>query len=301
MRFTVSHTTEYRYSAPASESFAELRLYPVDTPNQKVLSRSLKITPDAAVDTYADYFGNTVEFFSIPYRHNELRIETSAEVETHPDTQAEVHGDTSVAEARQIFNSQSVRIFDFLKPTRRVPILDNPASLRAGEAFFSPGDNFGHALLGLNTWIFENFKYNTEVTDVSTPISEVIAAKGGVCQDFAQLMLAILRSYGIPARYVSGYIEAYDPTIPGAEKLVGAAASHAWVEVFLPGGIWWGLDPTNNKPAGEQHVCLAVGRDYDDAAPMRGTYKGATDQQLRVIVSLKRKSEDDTHAPEHPA
>ncbi|MEM8866765.1 MAG: transglutaminase family protein, partial [Verrucomicrobiota bacterium] len=119
---------------------------------------------------------------------------------------------------------------------------------------------------------------------------EIVATRRGVCQDFAHLMLAILRSNGIPARYVSGYIEPFDPT-KADSKLIGAAASHAWVEVYLPGGFWWGLDPTNNQQAGERHVILAMGRDYQDVTPMRGTYKGATDQQLNVMVSLKRSEQ----------
>jgi len=125
------------------------------------------------------------------------------------------------------------------------------------------------------------------VTDVSTPISDVVKHRRGVCQDFANLMLAILRSNGLPARYVSGYIEAFDPE--SGDEMTGAAASHAWVEVYLPGGTWWGLDPTNNQVVGERHIVVAVGRDYHDVAPMRGTYKGANDQKLKVIVSLERR------------
>ncbi|MEM6823123.1 MAG: transglutaminase family protein, partial [Verrucomicrobiota bacterium] len=189
-----------------------------------------------------------------------------------------------VGEARQIYNSTLYQLFEYLQPSALVPFNQH---LRIRKKFFLQAATIGESLLGLNRWIFENFEYQSGSTDLSTPIRDVVMKRRGVCQDFSHLMLAILRSNGIPCRYVSGYIEPNDPTKTGS-KLVGAAASHAWVEVYLPGGFWWGLDPTNNQVAGERHVMVAVGRDYEDVTPMRGTYKGATDQQLNVMVSLKR-------------
>lgn len=285
MRFQVSHTTEYRYPAPASESFAELRVCPQDNASQRIISRRLELSPEVRVDDYVDYFGNRVEFFSIPYRHNSLTVTSATDIETFPAQPSEAVLGISVGEARQIFNSRRYQVFEYMEPSHHVPLNQHR---RIRQKFFRQADSYGDALRALNTWIYKNFEYKPGETSITTTIADVVAQRRGVCQDFAHLMLAILRSNGIPARYVSGYIEAYDPEKTGP-KLVGAAASHAWVEVYLPGGTWWGLDPTNNQPAGERHIEVAFGRDYSDVAPMRGTYKGAVDQKLNVIVSLERK------------
>lgn len=285
MRFRVSHITDYKYRAPASDSFAELRVWPRSNDSQRVIQRSLVVEPETVIDHYVDYFGNYVEFFSIPFRHNAVRVHAEAEVETFPIVPRGPALDVAVGEARQIFNSRGYRHYDFLQPSSLVP-LNQHGQIR--RQFFRQADSLRDALEALNGWIFKNFTYESGSTDVFTPIREVVAQRKGVCQDFAHLMLALLRGNGFPARYVSGYIEASDPEKADSE-LVGAAASHAWVEVCLPGGLWWGLDPTNNQVAGERHIVVAVGRDYNDVAPMRGTYKGAKDQKLNVMVSLQRK------------
>lgn len=286
MRFRIIHHTEYIYHMPASESYAELRICPQDTETQKVLTRKLEITPDTPVESYPDYFGNKVEFFSIPYRHNRLVVRASAEVETFTHSPPAIALAVSAAEAHQIFRSRMLELYHYLQPTRFVPLHKILSPLR--KDFIRPSQNIGDALLAANQWVHRHFKYDPGTTEISTPLSQVIRQRRGVCQDFAHLMLSILRTYGFPARYVSGYIEACDPAVED-KKLVGATASHAWVEVFLPGGFWWGLDPTNNQVAGERHVKVAVGLDYRDAAPLRGTYKGAGEQELEVMVSVKRK------------
>jgi transglutaminase-like putative cysteine protease len=286
MRFSVTHRTLYEYRVPASESFAELRVCPRNTKTQKVIKRRLTVEPAAPVDNYVDYFGNHVEFFSVPFRHHSLAVESTAEVQTFPAPDLREGLDVTLGEARQIFNSQMYRLFDFLQPREAVPLGEVVRPIK--RRFFEAGVTLGESLHELNRWIYQHFKYQSGVTDISTPLAQVVKQRRGVCQDFAHLMLALVRTAGLPARYVSGYIEAYDPEKTDA-KLIGAAASHAWVEVFLPGGEWYGLDPTNNQPAGERHVVVAVGRDYHDVAPMRGTYKGAFDQKLQVIVSLKRR------------
>ncbi len=287
MRFRVTHRTEYAYRAPASECFAELRVWPRDTQTQKVLQRQLTIEPRVPVDHYIDYFGNHVEFFAVPFRHPRLAIEATAEVETRPAPDLRGPLEVTVAEARQIAHSQMCLLFDFLQASETVPLGEVLRPLK--RRFFKPGMPLGEALTEVNTWIHQEFAYQPGTTDISTPLGQVVSQRQGVCQDFAHLMLSIVRTAGLPARYVSGYIEHVDPEKVDL-KLVGAAASHAWVEVHLPGGEWHGLDPTNNQPAGERHVVTAVGRDYHDVAPMRGTYKGALDQKLRVMVSLERRA-----------
>jgi transglutaminase-like putative cysteine protease len=286
MKFRIVHHTEYHYKHPASESYAELRISPQSSASQKVLKRRLELNPATAVDTYEDYLGNQVEFFSIPYRHSRLVVRASAEVETIACQPPREALEIPVGEARQIYQSQMLDLYPFLQPSRHVPLHKVLAPLK--KNFITDSEPIGDSLLRINQWIHQTFHYKPGTTDVSTPLEEVIRRKRGVCQDFAHLLLCILRTYGLPARYVSGYIEAYDPTITD-QALIGATASHAWVEVYLPGGWWWGLDPTNNQCSGERHVHIAFGTDYQDAAPLRGTYKGAQDQELEVMVSVKRR------------
>ncbi len=285
MRFSVSHTTFYKYAQPASESVAELRLCPISGPCQKVESRSLTVVPEVPVGEFEDYWGNFVEYFAIPFRHSSLRIHSSSRVETSEQALVDYCNDVTVAEARQIVPRSSVEAIDFRRPTGLVPLGKVLAPL--DHKFIKSNASILETVLSVNQWIHQNFEYVPGATDVRTPLEHVIKMRKGVCQDFAHVMLAILRTGGIPARYVSGYIESVDPTQPNSE-LVGAAASHAWVEVFLPGSRWWGLDPTNNQIAGERHIKVATGRDYHDVAPFRGTFRGLSEQSLNVAVKIVR-------------
>lgn len=286
MRFLISHETLYAYESPASESVGELRVCPVDTRHQTVRNRRLVLEPEIPVDSYQDYFGNTVECFAIPFRHKQLRVRMEAEVTTAPIKDPGPVADTPVGQARRLSGRERINLYLYRLPTAAVPLgsvlepLDLPP--------FRQSHPLRECLLGLNSWIHGQFEYRSGVTDVSTPLATIIGTRRGVCQDFAHLMLSILRTNGLAARYVSGYIEPTDPTVKDGAELIGAAASHAWVEIFLPDGTWWGLDPTNNQTVGERHVKISVGRDYHDVAPLRGTYKGATNQKLKVIVSIKR-------------
>jgi len=285
VRFSVSHTTFYEYAQPASESVAELRLRPVSNPVQVVESRALEVDPKVGVGSFTDYWGNRVEYFAIPFRHSTLRIVSRSIIETNPQEAVDYCSEITVAEARQIVNKSSTEAIEYLRPSRLVPI---GSVLKPLRKQFVRGDRpLLETVWGANKWIHERFKYVPGATDVRTPLDEVISIRKGVCQDFAHVLLSILRTGGIPARYVSGYIEAVDPTRPDS-KLIGAAASHAWVEVLLPGGRWWGVDPTNDQAAGERHIKVAVGRDYDDIAPFRGTFTGVTEQKLEVAVKIKR-------------
>lgn len=286
MIFRITHKTVYRYKTPASESYGELRNCPQSNHAQTVRKRRLQIEPKTPLRHYYDFFGNYVEFFSIPKRHETLSVHSTAEVETTPQFMPDAAQTITVAEARQILQTRQLNHYVYLRPTSMVPLHQILQPFK--RDFIKSSQPLDQALLQLNQWIYKNMKYQSGSTTVSTPLETVIRKRTGVCQDFAHLMLSILRTYGIPARYVSGYIEAYDPETADP-ALVGATASHAWVEVYLPGGHWVGLDPTNNQIAGERHVRVAVGRDYRDVSPLRGTYKGASDQKLQVIVSVTRK------------
>ncbi len=254
-------------------------------PWQTVLSRNLVVDPDVPVGSFEDYWGNRVEYFAIPFRHPTLEIASSSVVETAHQAPVNYCADVTVAEARQILSRSALSSIDYRRPTRLVPL---GAVLRPLETeFYRSSAPLVETVLTINQWIYENFKYVPGATDVSTPLKNVIQMRKGVCQDFAHAMLSILRTAGIPARYVSGYIEPVDPTIPGSE-LVGSAASHAWIEVSLPGNRWWGLDPTNNQVVGDRHIKVATGRDYHDVAPFRGTFRGVLEQNLKVSVDINR-------------
>jgi transglutaminase-like putative cysteine protease len=191
-----------------------------------------------------------------------------------------------LGEARALYRGRDAELFFFLHASRHVPLIE-PALL-PGLPAFRQSQSLGSVLSSINQWIPERFAYAPGSTSVDTPLRTFIQGGKGVCQDFAHLMLSICRRLGLAARYVSGYIEATDPSA-GNAHLIGAVASHAWVEVLLPGNVWWGLDPTNRCAAGERHVVVAMGRDYADISPLRGTFRGAGQQQLEVRVSLDRR------------
>lgn len=290
MLFRITHRTRYRYAGTASESFMEARLTPGHDERQDLLSHKLVTFPPCNLHTYTDYFGNRVATFSIVQRHEELRLESISEVDTHPVEPPAVALDVSVSEARQIFRSERIKLYEFLNPSPALP-LSAEVNLLANR-FFKPGDALGASLLRLNHWIKETLRYEPGSTTVSTPVTTVLRQKSGVCQDFAQVMIAVLRSAEIPARYVTGYIEtesqrkASEGQRPA--KLVGASESHAWVEVYLPGGFWYALDPTNDCVAAERHVKVACGRDYLDSTPTTGVFKGTHTEELKVSVLMQR-------------
>ncbi len=290
MRFRIEHRTSYRYAGTASESFMEARLTPVNDEYQRLISRRLTTTPGCNVHTYTDYFGNTVETFSIVHRHSSLVLVSESEVETLPFAPPNVALEISLSEARQIFRSERLHLFEFLTPSPAIEI--TPEINQLANQFFKPGDALGPSLLRLNAWIKENFKYAPGSTRIDTPVSAVLKGRCCVCQDFAQLMIAVLRSAEVPARYVTGYIETETQRLASEEKvdatLIGASESHAWVEARLPGGFWWPLDPTNNCIAGERHVKVATGRDYHDSTPTSGVYKGTYTEWLSAGVVMQR-------------
>lgn len=290
MRFRLHHRTHYHYAGTASESFMEARLTPVNDPYQRLISRRLETTPACNTHPYTDYFGNGVESFSIVRRHAELILDSYAEVETLPVAPPPAAFEISISEARQLYRSEKLKLFEFLAPSAAIPL--GAETFRLANRFFRPGHDIGPSLLALNHWIKQELRYAPGSTAIDTPVATVLRQRAGVCQDFAQVMIAILRSAEIPARYVTGYIET-DTQRKASERrraprLVGASESHAWVEVYLPGGYWWPLDPTNDCVAAERHVKVASGRDYHDSTPTRGVFKGTYTKRLTVAVTMQR-------------
>ncbi len=284
MRFEITHTTDYRYEQPASEAYVEARLTAPETPAQRILSQSTVFNPAAPLSAYTDYFGNATVFYSMVRRHERLTVTSRLSVETTPPEMPEDALALTVGEARQIFSSVTTDVFDYLRPSGTVP--NGGESAKWGRRHLRPDATLREAIEALNSAIHRDFEYVPGSTENWTPLATIWKARCGVCQDFAHVMLSVLRTAGLPARYVCGYIETDPPR--GSARLVGAVATHAWVEVLVPGMRWVALDPTNNQWCGERHVAVSFGRDFADATPLRGTFKGSGGQTMSVKVVMQR-------------
>lgn len=290
--YTVRHITHYRYSDPVEISQSALWLTPRNTPHQRVLRAAIDVQPRPAVlSTRIDYFGNAVTLIHVQERHEQVVVLATSDIEltppTYPDAAATppwetvrdaIGGDKAYALPAGIdalqhrFDSRFVRT--------------GPALLDYAAASFTPDRPVLDALVDLTRRIHREFRYDPASTTVATPIEQVFADRAGVCQDFAHLQIAMLRSLGLAARYVSGYLFNQPP--PGREKLVGADASHAWVSLFVPGLGWIDADPTNNTLPREHHLTVAWGRDYADVTPMRGVILGGGAHDVSVAVDVSR-------------
>lgn len=269
MFLSVYHLTEYFYPDEAWDSFNELWLYPVDDHRQGLLEFRLHIAPDSMPRSRQDYFQNRVYDFHVTKPHKQLRVEMQARVVTFG-----VPTPSSVAV--QVLGKMEARFFEFLAPTQRVPLHhDWPLLLELRRP--SPHEDLHGYLTEVTGHLNRLFCYNTGATQVDTPLLQFVEGRAGVCQDYAQAMLAVLRSVGIPARYVSGYLATG----------VGSEGSHAWIEAFVPGSGWYGYDPTNNSIITEQYVKKAHGRDYDDCPPLKGLRRGGGKESLSVLVRVE--------------
>ncbi|TFZ05786.1 transglutaminase family protein [Ramlibacter henchirensis] len=289
MLLHVVHETVYDYSPPVRTAQHMAHLRPSDREGQKLLRHRLDIAPQPVQHSeFVDVFGNTRCFFGLQAWHEELRVVADSVVSTVPHDAPETS--LSWEQARERLRYHRGAEYDpaaeFLFASPYVPRHDDFAAY--ARASFTPGRPLIEAARELTTRIHEDFAYVSQATDASTPALEALALRRGVCQDFAHVMLGCLRSLGLPARYVSGYLLTEPP--PGQSRLVGSDASHAWVSVYLPAesgrGRWVDLDPTNNRAAGEDYVTLAVGRDYSDVSPMRGVIHGGAHHTLEVAVTV---------------
>ncbi len=282
----IFHWTEYRYAEAVPLSKHVLHMLPRDLPGQRVLSASLELTPaPQIVHEHTDYFGNRVNAFSIaePHRGLHIRVRSRIACDDRPD--APPAASPAWDESRTKWQAGEGGRFEqeFLHPSPYVPYLDE---LRAWAAeSFPAGRPIAEAALELTKRIHEGFVFDKAATSVSTPLTEVFKTRRGVCQDFAHLEIACLRSLGLPARYMSGYLRTVPP--PGQPKLFGGDASHAWAALACPGFGWLELDPTNDGIAGPGYVTLAWGRDYGDVSLIRGTLAGGGDHSLYLSVNVE--------------
>jgi len=288
MTYNIVHRTLYEYAASVTVSHHVTRLEPRTTATQERDSFALKIFPEPALrKSRPDYFGNRLCFFTIQQVHSRLEIITSSRVTVSPGKAA---GNESLA----AWESAAAMFRDPVSPEVVEPyqfIFDSP-QVRASAALadyaaqsFPAGTPLAAGTRDLTRRIFSDFKYDPKATTVATPLEEVWEKRRGVCQDFAHLGIACLRSLGLPARYVSGYLRTRPADAAG--PLTGADASHAWFAVFCPGTGWVDFDPTNNLQPAEEHITVAFGRDFGDVSPVAGILTGGGRHTVRVGVEVK--------------
>jgi transglutaminase-like putative cysteine protease len=287
VQYEVLHTTEYEYSQAVAVSHHLARLSPRVLPRQALLHHDLEIEPVPAVLTqHTDYFGNAVTFFAMQGAHRRLTVRARSLVALQA-TCVPPPSDTPPWEAVADRTALPVEALEFLFDAALIPP-DPELSAYAG-ASFPPGRPLLDAVLELTGRIHDEFTFDRGATTIATPLAEVFASRRGVCQDFARLEIACLRSLGLPARYISGYLETVPP--PGRKRLVGADASHAWLAVYCPEAGWIHVDPTNNVLPSNRHVTIAWGRDYNDVSPIHGVMIGGGEHTLRVSVDVLRPAE----------
>ena len=281
MFYSVRHVTHFRYNAPVRESVMELRMQPRSEGPQTLRSFQIATNPRAQLYAYTDHLGNAVYHFNMLREHEELRIEAQAVVEIGQMRQLPEKLDALEWGRYNALNLGDDH-FDMLEPSKFARTSPELESFMRIADLEKPDSDPLTALKTLQRTIYDSFEYQSGVTEVNSPIEVALEQRRGVCQDFAHIMTAIGRAWRIPCRYVSGYL--YHK---GSRDRSAADATHAWVEAYLPSLGWVGFDPTNNIMACERHIRAAVGRDYSDVPPTRGTYKGGADSELSIAVSLE--------------
>ncbi len=274
--FKIHHITKYEYERPVSESINEIRIYPFQCPEQEVLQHDLLVTNQPEIQVFNDYWGNKTGQFSLIEAHRQLTIESKLIVRTTLPTQLRVNFHSNFAQLAEE-TALSLQLMELARPEtiEKQDIMNHIC----GQVFH-PDKAVAHVVEHSSEFIFKNFKYTKGITTIETTVDEILQQQQGVCQDFAHVLLQILRTLGIPCRYVSGYI------CPNKNGMRGEGATHAWVEAWIPQFGWAGIDPTNNVWVTNNHVKLAVGRNFTDCSPVKGTFKGPSRQDLFVFVSV---------------
>ena len=287
MNFEISHRTVYRYSAPVSQSHHLLHLSPRPHPRQTVERHMLLIDPAPASKTeLMDDFGNPASIVTIEQDHTELVIHARSQVEVLEPERVDLRRTPSwndvAAHLRANRGAETFEAVQYTCPSRHIrPSRDVYRYLKSS---FPEGRLILEAVQDLTARIYREFKYQGGVTDIATPVEEVLRTRRGVCQDFAHLEIACLRTLGLAARYVSGYLLTKPPE--GQPKLTGADASHAWISVWTPETGWVDFDPTNNIIPGVEHITLGFGRDFQDVSPVSGVLLGGGDHDVEVAVDV---------------
>ena len=294
MRYRIEHRTQYHYSAPVSRCRNEAHLRPRDTDRQTCVEHDLVVDPaPTGWGERADFYGNPVTSFVVDGPFVVMTVTAVSTVEVTDVDPLPAVGPVWTEALDLLTNDLSPDMLDAREFCFESPLVSTAKVVRDyAEPSFTPGAPLVDAVTDLTERIHRDFVYDPGFTTVTTPLDEVLDHRRGVCQDFAHLAVGCVRSMGLAARYVSGYLETAPP--PGTERLVGADASHAWLSVFVPGWGWLDLDPTNDQAPPTHHVTVAWGRDYADVAPARGVVFGAsTGQELSVAVDVERVDAND--------
>ncbi|WP_348799231.1 transglutaminase family protein [Flavobacterium adhaerens] len=284
--FKIVHITKYKYNWPIKESINEVRLFPHYFENQEVLDHQLIISQDPEVKYSRDYYGNRFANFNNLESHQEMVIESRITVNvTHSQKIPNIDA-TTVKDIENDINS-SIYLLRLSSPETIIRQKEIEDILEKIGVANKPIITIAHLC---SQYVHKNFTYTKGITNIETTVDEILELKKGVCQDFAKVLLQLLRTVGIPCRYVSGYI------CPNESGLRGEGATHAWIDIYTPTQGWLGLDPTNNIWTVGNHVKLAVGRGFYDCTPIKGTFKGLARQTLSVSVSTSY--EDGRHYEE---
>lgn len=282
MKVTASHTTTYLYSNPVSICHTQTHLTPRESARQKVLSHEMNVSPEPSFSvSRTDYFGNETNFFSIHETHRTLEITSYTELELFPEGPPPAGLTPAWEEVRErIHAKEDEQAFAASEFVCRSPHVKSGAEFAEyARVSFQPGRPLLDAGFDLCHRIHREFRYDPRATTISTPVDEVLRKRGGVCQDFAHLMISCARSIGLPARYVSGYLRS-------GKESIGGEASHAWCALYCPEFGWLDFDPTNDCMPAPNHVTVALGRDYSDVAPVRGVALGGGEQVVNVVVQV---------------
>ncbi|HEY1710951.1 MAG TPA: transglutaminase family protein [Rhizomicrobium sp.] len=282
MFYSIRHITRFRYSAPVRQSVMELRMQPRSEGPQALRSFQIVTNPRAQLYAYTDHFGNAVYHFNVLRQHEELRIETQAVIETSGLRPVPDAADALEWGRYNDFNLTADH-FDLMEDSKFAHASPALSVFMQKHGLLEPQRDPLTALRHLNHAIYDAFDYEIGITDAYSPIDVAIEQGRGVCQDFAHVMIAIARHWRIPARYVSGYLH-HDRL---QKDRSGEDATHAWIEAYLPSLGWVGFDPTNDILSGERHIRVAVGSDYADVPPTRGTFKGSAESELAIAVSVQ--------------
>lgn len=307
MKYRITHSTVYNYSQPVGLCQNEARLQPRDFWRQRCESCHFEITPEPMdFREFVDYFGNRVVYFAVQQPHRQLAVTAISEVTLFPAPCCDGYPSLSWEQIRDWLqdpagSASGLRLSQARPQDQdveqalleaRYHLLDSPMIAAGSELAdyarpsFQPERPLLDVVRDLMQRIYADFTYDPAFTTIATPLSEVLRHRRGVCQDFAHLAIGCLRSFGLAARYVSGYVETQPP--PGEERLIGADASHAWFAVYLPGDGWLEFDPTHNKVPFDRHITLAWGRDFSDVTPLKGIVYGGGQHGLSVSVDVLR-------------
>jgi transglutaminase-like putative cysteine protease len=293
MNFQITHTTEYTYTDPVVFCHNIATIKPRTSLGQELLDYTIDINPEPTqISERIDFFGNNITRFSIQKQHKKLSVTSKSKItrnytEVKERFFSKACTDVTLEQALELLNANNENTFtpkQFILDS--ILIRNTKSNIKAyALESFKPKRSVFEATNELMQRIFTDFKFVSGFTNVSTPLSVVMEEKKGVCQDFAQIAIACLRSIGLPGRYISGYIETLPP--PGKPKLIGADASHAWFAVFIPGFGWVDFDPTNNKIPENQHIVVGWGRDYYDVPPLKGVVYSSGSSSLKVSVDIR--------------